>query len=75
MNLKIAVVTHQLLAQNQPTYLCNLLTFRGSNKRSRSANHSYFYQLQTKTDFSASVFSSAAPGIWNSLPQDSLTLD
>jgi hypothetical protein len=70
IDFKIAVITYKLLAQNQPTYLRNLLTFRESNRSSRSAHQNYLYQPRTKTEFGARAFSSAAPKIWNSLPLD-----
>jgi hypothetical protein len=70
IDFKIAVYTFKLLARNQPTYLCNLLTLGESNRSSRSAYQNYLYLPRTKTEFWAWAFSSTAPKVWNSLPLD-----
>jgi hypothetical protein len=70
IDFKIAVITYELLAQNQPTYLRNLFTFRESNQSSRSAHQNYLHQPRTRTEFGARGFSSAIPKIWNLLPLD-----
>ena len=68
IDFKIATLSYKILAQHQPTYLCNIVHLYNPPRTLRSSS---LYQLDTprvRTDFGARAFSVASPTVWNSIP-------
>jgi len=67
-DLKIAVITFNLLIAEQPCNLRELLQLHRPSRSLRSSNHNLLNTPRPRTAFVQRSFSDAAPRIWNSLP-------
>ena len=72
IEFKIALLTHKCLHGNAPSYLKELICVRSSSNRYclRANDDKWFLQTLSNLNFirSKSMFSFAAPKVWNSLP-------
>ena len=66
---KVSLLTHQCIHGNAPHYLQELLTPQPTSRSLRSANTNTLHMPRTKLhSMGDRAFSSAAPRLWNALP-------
>lgn len=70
IDFKIASLTFNIMASNQPSYLRELLKVRESARSERSRYQNTLVQPRTHLALTDKSFASASPKIWNSLPPD-----
>jgi len=66
---KVATITFKLRQHSQPTYLSDQLVDYIPNRPLRSASQQLLLTEPTRTVLAQCSFTSAAPNIWNSLPE------
>jgi len=66
---KVATITFILRQYSQPTYLSDQLVDYIPNRPLRSASQQLLLTKPTQTVLAQCSFTSAAPNIWNSLPE------
>jgi hypothetical protein len=70
---KIALLTYKARAASTPKYLNDLLSVHTSERSLRSASRLTLNVPATRTEFAKRAFRSAAPAVWNSLPDNVVT--
>ena len=70
INFKIATLTYRAIQLHQPAYLSSLLSYYRPSRSLRSSNLGLLTKPTSRTAFGARRFASAAPDVWNSLPQN-----
>ena len=71
IHFKICTITFRtinMLKDNQPAYLADLLVRPKFSKYPRSTNSNRFVVLRIKTDTGSRAFSTSGPALWNDLP-------
>ena len=70
IHYKLVSITHNLLCNSQPVYLRSLISIQTpTNTRSSSYLRLQNPKLTSRIKFHDRTFSTAAPKVWNSLPQ------
>ena len=67
---KVATMSFKLRQYSQPTYLSDQLVDYVPNRSLRSASQQLLLAKPTRTVLAQRSFTSAAPNVWNSLPED-----
>jgi len=69
INFKIATLTYRAVHHHQPAYLSSLLSDYKPGRSLRSSNQGLLTKPTSRTAIGAKRFASAAPDVWNILPQ------
>ena len=67
---KIASITHQVMTAESPSYLNELLTQHKPTRCLRSSDKFLLDVPQTRTRSAERAFRTAAPSVWNNLPEE-----
>ena len=70
IDYKLCLLTYKTLQIQQPTYLCNSLSFPPHSLSTRSSDSSVLSIPYVRTSLGKRAFSIIAPRLWNSLPPD-----
>ena len=70
IDYKLCLLTYKTFQIQQPTYLCNSLSFPSHSLSTRSSDSSVLSILYVRTSLGKRAFSVIAPRLWNSLPPD-----
>src|SRR5260221_13152444 len=70
INFKIATLTYRAIQLRQPAYLSSLLSDYILGRSLRSSNLGLLTKPTSRTTIGSRRFASAAPDVWNILPQN-----
>jgi len=68
INFKVSTLSYKVLSNQQPAYLCSLISYHQPSHSLRSSSQSLLHVPRDKTDFGRRAFFSAASQIWNHIP-------